>query len=491
MEEEEEKKEEETNTRTTMTDDQKEKLRMAIEKIQDQCRVDSPHKDIRTVAKALELGRAKLQGEIISGGYTNYSYKIILKNDDNDDDVTILFAKVAFSHALWSSQDTPFDLHRQRFEFNVMKEFSKEESIVTPYFLMQVSSFSILVTEWAAPADEQWGNQFMEGAVDRKVLSKAAEILATVNLSHFDPSWNKDLKDDFQKMVGSGGPFEDKMEEYFDEAEPKDDDDFAMYLQQEVGREKFDAMNKARIESEQRSECLLHGDAHVFNCLVEAKPDIKNLDMFGKEGSFILCDWELARPGRKGHDIGLMMSFPIMCSYFHAIRGHTEKAIDIIDCMKELWDHYERFLDEKGNANETYITDAFQGAVSKCGSFTLLAFYVFGCFTEYIDKQGLSQMQINKVMGRVGITALKFMELGFGMDDTSTDVPPPLDELRHTFYDITTQNIQILSEVAKTHRRNLSRRSSLLRASGKRVSDASIRMETIRRFSSNSMDGNE
>jgi hypothetical protein len=466
----EENKEEEV---TMTTRDQEEKLLLVIEKIKDHCHVDSQHEDLRKVAHALKAGH-NLRGKILSGGYTNYSYKIFL---DKGSDVA-LFAKVAFAHALWS-QDKPFDLNRQTYEFNLMKEFSDKMGgpgkapVATPYLLIDVSTeIRILVAQWA-PADEQWGNQFIEGEVDRRVLSRAAETLATINLSEFDPNLNKGMKDDYQKLVGA---FEIKVEECFQQADPKDD--FVEYLQH-MGRGKFNAINEARIANDKKAECLIHGDAHVFNCLVEAKPDVEKLGNFGEKGSFYLCDWEMARPGSRGHDVGLMFAFPMLCSYFHAVRGHTEKALDIIDCLREFWDHYEHNLVEKGNKDAAYIAESFRASVANCGTFTVLAFYVFGCFTEFIDKEGLTPSEISKVMGRVGLTGLKFMELGF----IDTEAPRSIDGLRHAFHEITTQNIQMLSEIAKTRRRHFSRRSSLLRASGRRVSDASIRMEALDRNS--------
>jgi thiamine kinase-like enzyme len=50
----------------------------------------------------------------------------------------------------------------------------------------------------------------------------------------------------------------------------------------------------AQIARYHERDCLIHGDSHVFNILVEAKPSIEELEDFGPNGTMVLCDWEMA-----------------------------------------------------------------------------------------------------------------------------------------------------------------------------------------------------
>lgn len=80
----------------------------------------SPHTDIQTIATALESGKYKLSIENLSGGYTNYTYKVFLTSttSDNESDETkvpstALFVKLCFSRAFWNPDpDYVYDVQR-------------------------------------------------------------------------------------------------------------------------------------------------------------------------------------------------------------------------------------------------------------------------------------------------------------------------------------------------------------------------------------------
>lgn len=80
---------------------------------------DSEHDDLREIARSLKDGD-NLAGHILSGGLTNYSYKIYLKNRPS----VCLFAKIGFSYALLD-RGKDLGLDRLTTEFDMMKQFWK------------------------------------------------------------------------------------------------------------------------------------------------------------------------------------------------------------------------------------------------------------------------------------------------------------------------------------------------------------------------------
>lgn len=93
----------------------KEKLQVVLDKIYEYCMKDgetSKHEDIRQITYELKHNDdTKLVGKVLSGGLTNYSYKIYLQKnnksssssgadtDTDDNDELCLFAKIGFSYA--------------------------------------------------------------------------------------------------------------------------------------------------------------------------------------------------------------------------------------------------------------------------------------------------------------------------------------------------------------------------------------------------------
>ena len=81
----------------------------------------SPHTDIQAMATALESKKYKLRIENLSGGYTNYTYKVFLTSttgDNGSDDntaaqSTALFVKLCFPRAFWNPDpDYVYDVQR-------------------------------------------------------------------------------------------------------------------------------------------------------------------------------------------------------------------------------------------------------------------------------------------------------------------------------------------------------------------------------------------
>ena len=61
-----------------------------------------------------------------------------------------------------------------------------------------------------------------------------------------------------------------------------------------LGKDVMMKIMDAQIARYYEQDCLIHGDSHVFNILVEAKTSIEELEDFGPNGTMVLCDWEMA-----------------------------------------------------------------------------------------------------------------------------------------------------------------------------------------------------
>jgi len=500
--------------------DPEEKLKLLIEHLKGYCNDESEYDDLRKIGNAIQNG-AKLTGTILCGGYTNYSYKIHLTCDDNENDYDkslAVFAKIAFPYALWSPDtSTNYDLGRVTAEFELMNRFSEELTITRdsdditespipkPYVLIDIPApkdgaspnMKIFVAEWVAPTDEQWGNQFIEGDIDERVIDQCARTLAMINLADCDGDINQGFQDTFTTISRGFDAL------YFGVID-RDDDIAVAYARDVLGREKMAAILKEFNICRLKKECLVHGDAHVFNMLVERKPNPFQLtSSFGPKGDFFLCDWEMAHKGNRGRDIGNFYSFPVMSACFLAARGHKDKADAILYSLKQFWKTYKTTLVEGLHKRQTgsnvdddtididlYLTEVYHSAIAFFGYFSFLAFYCLGFMIEYNDTEGLTDAEEKIVMGVVGWIGLRSMEVGF-LDASAEEVFGDRDSERDSerlsrmesfFFGMIEQEIDRLFASRKGSRRPSRRRSSILRESSRRVSDSGFG-EIIRRLS--------
>ena len=154
------------------TKEQEEKKQVVIDAIKGICTEDSKFLDLRSIGAALKTNdNEDLVAVIISGGKTNFSYKIHLKSDP----AKALYAKIAFNYALWNpDRSKRYDLVRMDNEYWIMTHFATlmgcpetglKAPIATPYAILDLNeNAKLMVTQWAT-ADEQFCNQFIEGQV--------------------------------------------------------------------------------------------------------------------------------------------------------------------------------------------------------------------------------------------------------------------------------------------------------------------------------------
>ena len=146
----------------------------------------------------------------------------------------------------------------------------------------------ILVTEWSK-GDEQLSNQFIDGAVDPRIAPKIAETVAALHtIEDFDPDFNQQVKPCMENLLEH---MKSVAREASKSQDPKDrTESYCATLGEGVV---MNIINALTANYHQR-DCLIHSDCHAFNILVEAKPSIEELEAFGKNGTMVLCDWEMA-----------------------------------------------------------------------------------------------------------------------------------------------------------------------------------------------------
>jgi hypothetical protein len=103
-----------------------------------------------------------------------------------------------------------------------------------------------------------------------------------------------------------------------------------------------------------------------------------------------------------------------------------------------------------------------------------------GIFKEVLPLECVPEAEGSQAISAFGIVGLKFSRWGFG--DYETELT--MEELRGRFKDTISDEIESLLEVT-AGRRARPRRASVLRAQGRRISDASLYEETARRLSVN------
>lgn len=404
----------------------------------------------------------QLQLQILTGGLANYSYKVTCTDDDS---TSPLFAKLTFTYAL-VFPDKKCPLARTQFEYDALMMYHNvlsnsprsSDTAVTPYFCINVGDDKkLLVTEFS-PLDEQAANQFIDGVVDLRVASKLAHSAAALHgVKDVDPNFNSGIAPFCQDLVSLA------EEIFFDGFMKKEVDmDRPTSLAQSFGKEMLDQTITKYRKKLEVADCMIHGDCHVFNMLVGAKPSIETLENFSESGDVVIIDWEFSRVGPIGIDVGYMMPFPIAACLTHALNGELSSSESILKFLDTVWDEYLATV-----STERELSDVYNSALSFCG-IILLVYYNMGYHMEFLPLDDADVEGLTRVKESLGVIGLKFLSWGFGRSDGEVDLTLP--ELRKMFKVTVTEEMQRLSPIKAVRGRN--RRSSMLRASGRRVSDA-------------------
>jgi hypothetical protein len=455
----------------------------------------SKFQDVRDIGAALAAGD-HLKLELLSGGNTNYSYKVSLEKTPRK----AVFAKLSLSHAVGNSYTSmEYDLSRTENEFTIMNRFRRvltdgnenhkgHVPVVAPYFCVDAGSGQrLLVTAWST-ADEQWANQFIDGQVDERILEKLANTFASLHctatadcmkdltdLNLVGPTFNRKIMPYMMTIF----PLARSMgSEYLTDRNTGSDKGIALI--QGLGERMFHRIVDNMERRYQERDCLVHSDAHPFNILVEPKPSIEELKIFGKQGSFVLCDWENAHMGPIGRDMGLLSAWPFACAFAHAVQGHGQVAHHLVGCMYSFWESYAAALVEKGGKDEEFLKETYRDSLGWTGFSLVFIIHMLRLNCENLPLEGVPEFEQNKAFGSISYTGVKCLQWGF----TDFDKDLSLDALNLKFMDMVAAEIYSLVEVSMLNkrRRGNTRRSSMLRESGKRVSDGYLHAEVAKRL---------
>jgi aminoglycoside phosphotransferase (APT) family kinase protein len=411
-------------------------LKLAIEKITPHCNEDSEHELLRKIGARLKDGD-RLLGTSLEGS-TNHSFKVFLQRDPS----LALFVKIALSYALWNpNREIKFGVDRETMEFNMMKRFAEpigeDAPVAKPYLCFDINEDTrMLVCEFIE--SRLLAYQFVEGNVDRRVLPKIASFVAKLNLeSCNDPKLNECIKDSYRSLYPIAKSVFGSIVTAVDEP---DDDHFIVYAK-EVGESRFSDVIDAMGAEYEKSECLLHGDMHSLNILVE--PSTK--DTFGEKGTFVLCDWEMSHAGVKGRDAGSFYAWPILSAYFLVARGLKKEAYNVFSCVEEFWDEYAKTLVGVGAKDENYLLESYRSSIGWCGVYLFIANYLLGAQKGAMPFHLISETAKSKVWASLGLTGLKCLEHAF----LKVEPEATLEELRAWFAALISTQIELLSSMCK------------------------------------------
>jgi len=462
-----------------ITEDKRVKMELLLETITKKC-ASSSHPILQKINHVTGSpdGGSKLRATVLSGGYTNYSYKVFV--DDHPE--LIVFAKLCFEYALWNPDKTAhYDLQRTENEYKIMGTIASKTngSVVAPIGCWDLEhegqKMKIIVTEWSK-GDEQFSNQFIDGAVDPRIAPKIAETIAALHsIKDFDPNFNEQVKPCMENLLEH---MEDVTVEASKSQNPKDRTELYCAT---LGEDVIMAIINASIANYHKRDCLIHSDCHVFNILVEAKPSIEKLEFFGADGTMVLCDWEMAMAGPIGRDIGLAMSFPICCMIGHALVGHSDANESIEIYINTLIDSYLSKMRDAGKT-EKEMASILRNIAGWCGWFCYLVFYVLdvqNCFPAESEETKRLHRDANGVLG------MKLLRLAF--DNEYVPASARLKDIRNTIETLVDDEVTCAQHAfAPRIHRMQPRKSSMLRAANRRLSDTEIlhqAAESIKRFS--------
>jgi len=352
----------------------------------------------------------------------------------------------------------------------MMEKFEKlaPGCVATPYLLLDVDDMKLLATQWST-SDEQMANQFIDGVGDIRIAKKLAVAIAALHCKcDIDPEFNSEAR---ECMIDI---FPNLNEELIKMAKGETTvSNRATKLAQEIGPDACSFLFAAATKSYRDKSIPCHADLHMFNILVESKPQLdlfseENDDVFGKTGSFCICDWEMVMSGPLGLDMGRLYSIPVACILAHSISGNSGVSEEIIEWLDSYWNEYSTAMIELGK-DEEFLCKSYQNAMAWLG-WKLYAMSVHEWFIGFLPECDISTFK--ESLGVVGIT---LMCLGFGGHEEGL----ASDELLSVLVSCLMKTKTIADEVSviESNRRgrpSLRRKSSILRQTNRRVSDAFV-----------------
>lgn len=187
----------------------------------------------------------------------------------------------------------------------------------------------------------------------------------------------------------------------------------------------------------------------------------------------------MAFAGPIGRDIGLSWAWPLSCLLAHAANGHAYSVDDaFLHIIEQLWEEYSNVLVKKGNKDEAFLCKTYRNCIAWCGWFVFLGHYVLRCQTEFLPiDEAASEEDKAAMFDAIGVLGLKLLHLGY-IDDEDDDEELMIEDYREIFRGILLREIEELDERVVSKRKM---RMSILRTTGRRVSDAALHFSLNRK----------
>lgn len=173
--------------------------------------------------------------------------------------------------------------------------------------------------------------------------------------------------------------------------------------------------------------------------------------------------------GPLGRDIGLALTFPVGCMIAHMLAGRAEAYTSIKDYVNTLLDSYCSRMAEAGSSSEE-LASILRVIAGTCGNFMYLVFYKVRCQDFFPVENSVDKEYL---FDAIGVLGWKFMRLGF-----DTDFAPAssgMDDIRKTMFELLEEEVSLAQSMFDSRKaRRQPRKSSMLRASNRRISDTQM-----------------
>lgn len=430
--------------------------------------------DLKQIRAMLLNGSGKLVLTSLSGGYTNYTYKASCiscptergnnPDEEGKPEVAVnLFVKLCFPRAFWNPDPTyHYDVERVSNEAIIMETFLDiaPGCVAKPYLLVDVGDMKLLATEWSAKAEEQLGNQFIDGLADLRVAIGLAKAMAAL---HKSESMNDDFNTEAREcMIDLFPELRKGLLESVQSKLTRTDQ-----LAAEYGEDLCHMIWDEAEKSYRCKELPVHADLHAFNILVESKPDISALGPFGKDGAFNICDWEMAMVGPLGVDMGRIYSIPVACIIAHTLNGNKHVEKEFLYYMDTMWDVYKKEMRKDRKKDDVFLNQSYRNTLAWLG-WKLYGMSQVGWFISFLPIYKAAD--VDTLKDCVGVIGLKLMRLGFLEEEpdwTSQELQIRLSSIIH-------EEVELIDKrrFARDARAPIAtKRSSMLRTKNRRVSD--------------------
>jgi hypothetical protein len=146
------------------------------------------------------------------------------------------------------------------------------------------------------------------------------------------------------------------------------------------------------------------------------------------------------------------------------MNGNKQLAVDMLSSLDLFWSEYSSGLMQTGKMTDMDLRDVYKTVLGQIGSWMFFIHYSGGFQVDFLPLEAHQLVAARETLGFMG---LHCMNLGFGKESADDS----LDDLHSKFMALCHEEIDRSSPVRPSRR---FMRSSMLRESGIRVSDAGV-----------------